>query len=552
MSGYSIRRIEDLKRQLILSPDAVRSNYTDRLEELLRSMEPGQKYAYRYIYLAVTGFQPEEEDGEVYPADEVRPDLLRMLLELSAKSPSPVSDVGEKVLTIGEIKRRRGVSARTVRRWCRRGLVARKYTFLDGRRRTGIRASALESFLEENGAGESGAAGFSRISERERREMVALAMRYAQNHCLSLTPAAERIARELGRAKETVRYTLKEYEEQHPQTTLFPDTPRRLSRRLKREIFKAYDDGESVSSLCARYDRSRSSIYRIINQVRALRILEEDLDYVFNSEFLEPDAEEKILGDGEPLEDREVPVAADSPAPEDVHHYLASLAQTPLLSPKEESNLFRRYNYLKHKVCRLRSQLDPRRYVRSGVLDEIERLRHMATNTKNAILEANLRLVVNVAKKHTGGVVGLFDLISEGNLCLMQAIENFDYSRGNRFSTYATWALMRRFARTVPQENYRIARSGGADQEMLEQLSTEGPSETERMSFVDRIREEIESAVKVLTERERTVIRMRYGLEGEDESHTLAQIGSRLGVTRERVRQIEAEALRKLRAHMQK
>ena len=551
MSAYSIRKIEDLKRQLILSPDAVRSNYTNRLEELLRRMNPDQKYAYRYIYLAITGFQPQE-DGAVYPADEVRPDLLRMLLELSAKSATPVSEVDERVLTVGEVTRRQGVSVRTVRRWCRRALISRKYIFPDGRRRTGIRLSAFRSFLDENGERESNSGGFSRISERERREMVALAMRYSRNHRLSLTPAAERISRELGRARETVRYTLKEYQKEHPETTLFPDTPRTLDRRLKREIFEAYDAGQSVASLCDRYDRSRSSIYRIINQVRALRILEEDLDYVFNSEFLEPDAEERILGDEEPLEKREVPVAADSPVPEDVHHYLASLAQTPLLSPEEEANLFRRYNYLKHKVCKLRSQLNPRRYVRSSLLDRIERLRRMATNTKNAILEANLRLVVNVAKKHTGGVVGLFDLVSEGNLCLMQAIENFDYSRGNRFSTYATWALMRRFARTVPQENYRIERSGGADQQMLEQLSMEGPSETERMSFVDRIRQEIESAVQVLTERERTVIRMRYGLESEDESHTLAQIGTRLGVTRERVRQIEAEALRKLRAHMNK
>lgn len=548
MSGYRIRKIEDLKRQLILSPDSVRSNYTDRLEELLREMDPDRKYAYRYIYLAVTGFQPEDEDGDVYAAEEVRPDLLRMLLQLSAKSPVPAKDVGERILTIGEIERKEGVSARTVRRWCKRGLISRKYIFPDGRRRTGVRISAFRSFLEEHGKQKSESAGFSRISERERREMVALAMRYARYHRLCLTPAAERIARELGRAQETVRSTLKEYEAQQSHSSLFPNTPRKLDRRLKEEIFEAHDRGESVSSLSERFKRSRSSIYRIINQVRALGLLEEDLDYVFNAEFQEPDAEERILGNGEPLSGREVPVAADSPEPDDVHHYLAAVGQTPLLDPEEERNLFRRYNYLKHKVCRLRSQLNPRRYVRSGLLDKIERLRDMATNTKNAILEANLRLVINVAKKHTGGVVGLFDLISEGNLCLMQAIENFDYSRGNRFSTYASWALMRRFARTVPQENYRIARSGGADQEMLEQLSTEGPTETERLSVVDRIREEIESAVKVLSERERTVIRMRYGLE--DESHTLAQIGARLGITRERVRQIEAEALRKLRAHM--
>ena len=85
-------------------------------------------------------------------------------------------------------------------------------------------------------------------------------------------------------------------------------------------------------------------------------------------------------------------------------------------------------------------------------MDEIEKLYGEAVALKNQIIRANLRLVVSIAKRHVGPLENFFDLVSDGNMSLIRAVEKFDYARGNKFSTYATWAVMKNFARTIPDE----------------------------------------------------------------------------------------------------
>ena len=88
-------------------------------------------------------------------------------------------------------------------------------------------------------------------------------------------------------------------------------------------------------------------------------------------------------------------------------------------------------------------------------MDEIERLYDQAVAVKNQIVRANLRLVVSIAKRHVGPTDNFFELVSDGNMSLIRAAEKFDYARGNKFSTYASWAIMKNFARTIPDEHRR-------------------------------------------------------------------------------------------------
>src|SRR5690606_12623567 len=89
---------------------------------------------------------------------------------------------------------------------------------------------------------------------------------------------------------------------------------------------------------------------------------------------------------------------------------------------------------------------------KNSLLDEIERLYQQAIEVKNQIVKANLRLVVSIAKRHVSASEEFFGLVSDGNMSLIRAIEKFDFSRGNKFSTYASWAIMKNFARTIPDE----------------------------------------------------------------------------------------------------
>ena len=113
--------------------------------------------------------------------------------------------------------------------------------------------------------------------------------------------------------------------------------------------------------------------------------------------------------------------------------------------------MFRKYNFLKYKAAKLREELDPAQ-PKSSLMDEIEELHQQAVAMKNEIARANLRLVVSIAKRHVTPDQNFFELVSDGNMSLLRAIEKFDFARGNKFSTYASWAIMKNFARTIPGE----------------------------------------------------------------------------------------------------
>jgi RNA polymerase primary sigma factor/RNA polymerase sigma factor len=240
-----------------------------------------------------------------------------------------------------------------------------------------------------------------------------------------------------------------------------------------------------------------------------------------------------------------------SRAPSGLPPYLASLYETPLLSPAEEYHMFRKLNYLKHKASKLRESLDVQR-PKTRTMDEIEQLYDQAVRTKNHIVQANLRLVVSIAKRHVTATNDFFSLVSDGNVSLLRAVEKFDYSRGNKFSTYASWAVMKNFARSIPDEFKHRDRFRTSLEEMF-MAQPDDRSDQYEMEQAQRLREEqIRKILTRLDEREQKIIISRFGLDYQKEPLTLKEVGDDLGVTKERVRQLEARALTKLREEAEK
>jgi RNA polymerase sigma factor (sigma-70 family) len=219
------------------------------------------------------------------------------------------------------------------------------------------------------------------------------------------------------------------------------------------------------------------------------------------------------------------------------------LYRTPLLTPARERALFLKFNYHKFEFVTARRRLDPE-LTRRRDLDALET--HLADTTavKNAIVRANLRLVVSVARKHLRPGLSLMEMISEGNITLMRAVEGYDFHKGHRFSTYATLALMKGFARSGPQMLTASRKtSGGAA--MLAEVADRGSG---RAADSVARRDEVRHLLSSLSERERAVLSAHFGLNDQPAAETYDALAERLGLTKQRVRQIQQAAMGKLRA----
>ncbi len=297
-------------------------------------------------------------------------------------------------------------------------------------------------------------------------------------------------------------------------------------------------------------------MYRVINEVRAQRLLEQPLDYIPHPSFDDAAMEAVILA---PMPDADAYEAKRRAmhAPKDVPPELASCYEYPLLSKEQEQHLFRKMNFLKHKAARLRNQLrkeggeanevDPSR-VRNQTLKEIEDLQREANAVKELLINANMRLVVNIAKRHAAQADNFFELVSDGNMSLIRAVEKFDFGRGFKFSTYASWAIMKNFARSIPDEKHRRERFVTGHDEVFDVAPDTRTDEHEIVATQERATHSVNRLLEYLEPREREIIRMRAGLDDHAKGMTLEEIGQQFGITKERVRQLNARAMKKLRS----
>ena len=319
--------------------------------------------------------------------------------------------------------------------------------------------------------------------------MIRQARGLAAKTALSRHQITGQIAEKLGIARETVRTILEQYEKEHPDKPVFRRPLGRIRPAEAAELFRLHTQGVGIRQLMERFDRSRATVHRIINQRRAAALLARKIEYVPSDEFLQATAREQILGEPltldrpeppsaiEPLElvgDDGVPTATTrdweglpsanyrtwGPEPNLLPEYMQVLKITPVLSRDREIELFRRYNYLKHLASQERHQLRLSK-VPADLLSRLETYLDEAEEIRKLLVEANLRLVVSIAGKHTSNGPSFLELVSKGNFALIQAVEEFDYTKGFRFSRRASLDIAKEYAKVSGRSTELTPKRGG-------------------------------------------------------------------------------------------
>lgn len=528
-------------QQLRFAPVSVRMEQVGRAEELAFTVNTRQNYSYPDLCEKLTKYRAEMYPNLEVTGEDLLHDLRRFIEDLSDSANLIADAAPEPVLTLQDLSKRFNVSEKTVKRWRDRGLAGRRYLF-GKRKRVGFLTSLVEQFEQLNSELISRSSKFTQVTNPEREFIVRRARRLAR-YGASPTEVTHRLARRTGRAVETIRYTLKAFDEKYSDARVFPNASQPLSDEHRRMIFKAVRNGTPIRQLVEKYGRTRSSIHRIVNEYRAKVLIEQPIDYIPSDEFVLPDVDELIS---------ELPVEVGAPehAPIDsqgeLPGYFADLYALALLTREEERQLFRRMNYLKFKAKQLRDNLAASQE-RIGNMNEIERLLEKSLAIKNVLIRSNLRLVVSVARKHRRQQAGFFEMISDGNMTLIRAIEKFDYLRGTKFSTYATWAIMRSYARSIPAEGTQLQRFRTGTEVVLTDEEDSRPAASADEKLAADKYETLGSILGQLNEREQEAISLRFALHGLSKPMTLEQIGDRLGVSKERTRQIINTGLEKLR-----
>ncbi|MBV9847034.1 MAG: RNA polymerase sigma factor [Kutzneria sp.] len=338
-------------------------------------------------------------------------------------------------------------------------------------------------------------------------------------------------------------------------------------------------------------------------------LVEEVIDDVVD----EPETEEPKAGDGDFVwdeeesealrqarKDAELTASADS-----VRAYLKQIGKVALLNAEEEVELAKRIEAGLYAAERVRKAEDENEKMAPQLRRDLRWIVRDGERAKNHLLEANLRLVVSLAKRYTGRGMAFLDLIQEGNLGLIRAVEKFDYTKGYKFSTYATWWIRQAITRAMADQARTIRipvhmvevinKLGRIQRELLQDLGREPTPEelakemditpekvleiqqyarepisldqtigdegdsqlgdfiedSEAVVAVDAVsftllQDQLQSVLATLSEREAGVVRLRFGLT-DGQPRTLDEIGQVYGVTRERIRQIESKTMSKLR-----
>lgn len=285
---------------------------------------------------------------------------------------------------------------------------------------------------------------------------------------------------------------------------------------------------------------SDSHLSRLQRRARLLR--DAEIDFISCDAFRDSKS-----WDSRAVDDMVATAADRSSAPSDLPAHLRRICEAELLTHEQEAALFREMNYVKFCASELQSRLDPAA-PDEALIQDLESLLDRAQRVRDHLIKANMRLVMSIVKKFVTPQQSYEELLSDGAMTLMRAVEKFDFGRGFRFSTYAYRSVARGAYRSMAAARSEEARFTRDAEQWAFEAVDEGSDSSMNERTWTHLRQLAAGMLQQLDRRERFIVRSRYALGAHRQVRTFQYLADRLGVSKERVRQLEQRAVKKMQA----
>ncbi len=444
--AYRSSVLSDLTRQLLYAPPQKRAEVVGHAERLHDELDPTKNYPIDFVVYRLTGRRVPPSESVMLVGEAIKPDL-RLLIDTLSRSVEMPCDDADPGLTTKELAESIGVSTKTIARWRNSGLRWR-WGVRDGKPTVLIAQSALTAYGQSHGGCVESAASFTRLTEQEKSRVIERARRLAEATQATPQSILTHLSKRSGRSVEALRLLIQQHDEENASQPVFADRTGPLSDHQKRVIDRAYRRGLTVSVLCQRFGKTRSTIYRTIHEARADRIKAMYLTSVYSPIFERDDADEVLMtAPTSQGKSRRLGAEAISVLPD----RLKLIYDRPIESDDVVRSRIVRYNFLKYRAAELRLMIIEST-PRAGEMDRFDDLMVRINRARGEIISAVLSIALSVVlrqqtNQHRDNESVLVEMLYLAHEVMIDEIDRFDTSVAHRFETVLTNRLLRVLAK---------------------------------------------------------------------------------------------------------
>ena len=461
--AYRSRELSELARQLLYAPPEKRVEAVKHAERLHDEIEQGKNYPMEFVVYRLTDRRVPASENVMLSGEAVAPDL-RLLIDTLSRSLALPNDPDDLGMTAKELSEELGVSVRTITRWRDAGLRWRwGIPSLGAKPAVLFPRSAVQAFDTQRPGRVAAASSFTRLQDEEKLRIIERARRIANVSDHPPQVILKHLAKRTSRSVEALRLLVAEHDARDPSRAAFADRSGPLTEKQKRVIDRAYRRGVTVTAICARFRKTRSTIYRAIHEIRARRVCAETITVVHSPIFERDDADEVLM---QPIQRegkrRKLDLKVVEDLPDEIKPYYAHTIE----SDDVMRSLIVRYNFIKYRASKLQ-KLFASTSPRAADLDRYDELLARAKHARGEILSAALPIVLSVVRRQFLGSEQSTDneivrMLYLGNGVLLEEIERFDASVAHSFESVLTNRLLRVLAQPIDERllvhAYELAR----------------------------------------------------------------------------------------------